>query len=250
MSFVQIPSGEFVMGSTVDDLLSEPDERPVRRVVIAQPLWVGRHEVTQSDYERVMNDNPSWFAPRGGGREQLMGVDPRRLPVDMVSWFDAVEFCRRLSDLPEERAAGRAYRLPSEAEWEYACRAGTTTRFAWGDELQATDACVSLPPTPALRTEPVGSRRPNAWGLFDLHGNVWEWCGDTYQRDAYERRRDSTSASVLSSDNSQGTGHVVRGGDWRSPASQARSANRDFTRSTRRDLGNGFRVICAVKLAR
>jgi formylglycine-generating enzyme required for sulfatase activity len=242
MALIAIPIGTYEQGSANDDPRAEADELPRHRVTIARSFWLGAHEVTQGQYQQIMGENPSWFRPQGAGGELVVGVDHTRLPVDMVSWHDALEFCRRLSELPAERAARRQYRLPSEAEWEYACRAGTTTPFAFGDELHADDAQVTVNDRAPKTTRLVGSFAPNAWGLFDMHGNVWEWCSDPYRYDAYDpRRRDQRNEP------STGTGHVVRGGDWRATADTARSANRDFTRSTRRDLGNGFRVVMEVE---
>jgi formylglycine-generating enzyme required for sulfatase activity len=228
MRFVHIPPGEFQMGSPADDEQAEPDERPQHAVRIATPIYLGACEVTQREFERVMSENPSWFSPAGGGRDLVADVNTSRLPVEMISWDDAVRFCERLGDLPEERAAGRTYRLPTEAEWEHAARAGSATRYAFGDELTANDANVS-----SHTTRPVGFYPPNAWSLHDMHGNVWEWCGDWYDAEAYA----NNSAAAT------GPGRVVRGGDYRSDPRQSRSANRDFTRPTRRDWGNGFRVV-------
>src|SRR5262249_7482612 len=161
--------------------------------------------------------NPNWFSPHGGGRNSMHPGDYRQLPVDMVSWHDAFEFCRRLGELPGERAVQHRYRLPTEAEWEYACRAGVTVRFAWGNDLAPTDANVAGSVRRNASTLPVGSFRPNAWGLFDMHGNVWEWCADEYQFSDYKF---AARGETIPRD--QRVGHVVRGGDWRSSAVAAR----------------------------
>jgi formylglycine-generating enzyme required for sulfatase activity len=239
MRLVRIPAGEFVMGS----LDGEEDERPAQRVVISRPFYLGAFEVAQGEYQRVMGSNPSWFSAEGPGARSVAGQDASHLPVDMVSWEDAAEFCRRLSDLPAEREGGRVYRLPTEAEWEYACRAAATSSFSTGDALAATQATIQssgvrLAPEQGM-PRPVGSFAPNNFGLYDMHGNVWEWCADWYAADTYRYR---PTPAIDPRGPPTGTGRVVRGGDWHFDARACRSANRDFTRATRRDLGNGFRV--------
>jgi formylglycine-generating enzyme required for sulfatase activity len=240
MRLVRIPAGEFLMGSPDTEANADEDERPQHRVRISRPFFLGCYEVTQAEYQLVMGSNLSWFSSEGGGREQVTGKGTARYPVDMVSWEDAVEFCRRLSAIPEERAARRVYRLPSEAEWEYACRAGSKTSFATGETISSREANIangrSLAPEEGVPV-PVGSFRPNAFGLYDMHGNVWEWCSDWYAFTYYQ-----SSPQVDPPGPQGGTGHVVRGGDWHFGPQTARSANRDFIRATRRDLGNGFRV--------
>jgi formylglycine-generating enzyme required for sulfatase activity len=246
MRFVRVPAGEFVMGSPADDPHADDDERPQHAVRISRPLYLGRYEVTQAEYRAVTGDNPSWFSPAGGGRDEVRGVDTSQYPVEFVTWDEAVDFCRRLTSLPVERAAGRSYRLPTEAEWEYAARAGTTTPFAFGEGLAARDGVVRFEPSvgPPI-TRPVGSLRPNAWGLYDMHGNVWEWCADFYDADYYATlsRAAEGNATTDPPGPFTGTGRVVRGGDYRFDPAHARSANRDFTRASRRDWGNGFRVV-------
>ncbi len=238
MRFVRIPAGSFIMGSVDDDPQADVDEHPRHRVAITRDLHLGATEVTQSQYVRVLGDNPSWFSPVGGGRDDVRGVDVGEHPVEMVTWDEAVEFCRRLADRPLERAHGRSYRLPTEAEWEYAARAGSTTRFAFGDALSPADANIRDPLASTMRTRPVASYRPNAFGLYDLHGNVWEWTADRYEAAYYAASPQRDPPGPV-----EGTGRVVRGGDYRFASGMARSANRDFTRATRRDLGNGFRVV-------
>ena len=238
MDFMRVEAGTFLMGAPADDSQADEDERPQHPVTIEQAFFMGQHEVTQQQYQRVMGENPSWFRRGGGGHEQVKTIDTKQLPVDMVSWYDAVKFCERLGQLTEETKTKRRYRLPTEIEWEFACRAGTKTRFAWGDNLTAEHAHVRFDAQGARRTLPIGSFAPNAWGLFDMHGNVWEWCADEYRYQAYQS---STEQQTPLADAS--APKVIRGGDWQSTANSARSANRDFTRATRRDLGNGFRVV-------
>ena len=140
------------------------------------------YEVTQEEYQRVMGTNPSEFSHHGQGKRQVVGQDTRRFPVESVSWDDAAEFCRKLSELPEEEAAGRTYRLPSEAQWEYACRAGNTGRFSFSlgrngitkesEEQELLDYGWFVG-TQWRETHAVGGKRANPWGLYDMHGNVW-----------------------------------------------------------------------------
>lgn len=248
MRFVAVPAGEFLMGSPANDADAGDDERPQHRVRITQSFQLAKFETTQAEFRAVMGSNPSWFCATGGGRGEVVGVDTDKLPVDMTTWHEAEEFCRKLGQLPAERAAGRTYRLPTEAEWEYACRAGSTWSYSESDTLTSRQACIfespiaGLPTAARLRPQPVGSYPANRFGLHDMHGNVWEWCADYYSSDAY-----TTEPATNPAGPETGTGRVIRGGDYRSPPAMARSANRDFTRATRRDQGNGFRVVLVEK---
>ena len=185
---------------------------------------MGVHEVTQAQYEQVMGVNPSEY--KGANN-----------PVEMVSWEDAVEFCRRLSELPAEKAAGNVYRLPTEAEWEYACRAGTTTKFSFGDDESDFGEYGWYRENSGRTTHPVGSKLPNAWGLYDMHGNVWEWCQDWYG--------DYPSGSVTDPSGATSSSfRVLRGGGWDYSADGCRSAFRGRDLPSCRDYGRlGFRVV-------
>ena len=154
LEMVKIPGGKFTMGSPEDEEGRDEDEGPQRDVNVPA-FFMGKFEVTQEQYEEVMGNNPSHF--KGDKR-----------PVERVSWNDADEFCKKLS-----QKTGRTYRLPSEAEWEYACRAGTTTRFHFGENITPDLANYD---NKIRETTPVGKFRSNAFGLYDMHGNVWEWC--------------------------------------------------------------------------
>ena len=158
---VLIPAGEFLIGSTDSDPGAEVGEKPQHVVRITKPFYLGIYAVTQEHYERVMRANPSYF------------ISPNR-PVQEVSWEDASEFCRRLSALPEEETAGHVYRLPTEAEWEYACRAGTTTRYSFSDSPESLGDYAWWAENSDRGTHPVGEKKPNAWRLHDMHGNVLE----------------------------------------------------------------------------
>jgi len=242
MKLVLIPAGEFMMGSSepAEELAKQeehtsrgrirpyrPDmfkqEYPRHPVRITKPFYLGMYEVTQAEYQRVMGKNPSRFQG-----------DPQR-PVENVSWDDAVEFCRTLSQLSEEKAAGAVYRLPTEAEWEYACRAGATTRYSSGDNPNKlgryawwSDNCDNL------STRPVGQKKPNAWGLYDMHGNVTEWCADWYAEDYYAK---SPVEDPIGPDS--GARRVARGGSAFNSVVDLRCANRHGPFNSE---GVGFRV--------
>ncbi|MBM4089348.1 MAG: formylglycine-generating enzyme family protein [Planctomycetes bacterium] len=226
MELVQIPAGEFLMGSPDSDPDAMSREKPQHRVRIAKPFFLGVHPVTQEQYQQVTGTNPSFW--KGATR-----------PVERVSWGDAVEFCRRLSTLPDEAAAGRLYRLPTEAEWEYACRAGSTSRYCFGaDESQLVDYAWF---SEHKGTQPVGRKKPNAWGLHDMHGNVWEWCSDWYKDDYHEKSpTDEPTGPVTGSD------RVGRGGGWGNPASGCRAALRCGNQPGIRDFYLGFRVAAVL----
>jgi uncharacterized protein (TIGR02996 family) len=225
MAFARIPAGTFLMGSPPTEperKLDPPDEDPRHPVTISRPFYLGIVPVTQREYLAVMGENPSAFqSPTLGGPEH---------PVEQVKWERGREFCRRLSHLPEEASAGHAYRLCSEAEWEYACRAGTTTPFWWGSHASSADANFDgnwpyLGPRGIYRerTSPVGSYAANPFGLYDTHGNVWEWCADWYD-DRYYRYGPSIDPPGSDQDGRR----TARGGSWLDKGSSCRSACRDF----------------------
>jgi formylglycine-generating enzyme required for sulfatase activity len=243
MKFTLIPAGEFEMGSND----GADDEKPVHRVRISQPFYLGVYEVTQAQYERVMGKNPSWFSKSGIAMDKVAGLNTSDWPVEGVSWNDAQEFCRKLSTLGGE--SGRRYRLPTEAEWEYACRAGTKTKFHFGDVLNGDKANVdgnypqgTTTKGPYLeRTTSVGRYGPNAFGLYDMHGNVHEWCEDVYDEKAYAKRGTLTTDPLVTS---RSESRVLRGGSWFNLPRYARSASRN--RNTPDNWYNliGFRVVC------
>jgi len=243
MELVLIPAGEFEMGSN-----EREDEKPVHRVRISQPFYLGVYEVTQSQYERVMGRNPSWFSRTGGGKEQVSGLDTSESPVEQVSWNDAQEFCRKLSSRSGE--SGRRYRLPTEAEWEYACRAGTKTKFHFGDVLNGDKANVdgtnpegTTTKGPFLkRTTSVGRYVANGFGLYDMHGNVWEWCEDWYDKNYYAK---SPPEDPKGAD--PGSSRVIRGGGWYYSAVHCRAAFRYAGTPSNRDGNLGFRVVRVVE---
>lgn len=249
MKLVLIPAGEFLMGSPEGEFANRFGEQPQHRVRITKPFWLGRYEVTQAEYSQVMETNPSGFSDKGEWKEKVVGLDPRRFPVENVSWDDAVEFCRKLSALPAERSAGRVYRLPTEAEWEHACRAGTTGPFHFGDQLNGVQANCdgndrygTDTKGPFLRRPTtVGSYPANPFGLFDMHGNILEWCHDWYDEDYYRKSPVEDPPGP-----EQGTTRVRRGGSWYSPGGLCRAATRHRVVPSYRSDDLGFRVAAAV----
>ena len=244
---VLIPAGEYMMGSRDSDADPREDEMPRHHVRITKPFYIGMYEVTQTEYERVFPGRKSFFSwPDGGGEDRVEGMDTSNFPAELVKWVDAVEFCRKLSETPEERKAGRMYRLPTEAEWEYACRAGTGTAFHFGDSLDSYQANFlgTFPFGDAKkgplrnRTTSAGSFKPNAFGLYDMHGNVWEWCSDWYGRDYYRNSPVDDPQGPAG-----GTRKVIRGGDWYSDGRDCRTAFRyaGLTRGT--FYATGMRVV-------
>ncbi|MDA0834297.1 MAG: formylglycine-generating enzyme family protein [Planctomycetota bacterium] len=249
MKLVRVPAGEFLMGSAEEDPGSRDDERPQHRVQISKPFYMGIYEVTQDEFEMMMQTNPSSFSRAGLLADAPEAIDCSKLPVDNVTWYAAVEFCKRLSHLPDEKKAGRVYRLPTEAEWEYACRAGTKSTFHFGDDLSSTQANFNgahpfgaADKGPFLnRTAIVGSYQPNAWGLYDMHGNLNEWCLDRFDREYY-----SHSPEVDPRGPQTGTSRVIRGGDWYSDGRDCRCAFRYADIPDGRFYALGMRVVCEL----
>jgi formylglycine-generating enzyme required for sulfatase activity len=192
-----------------------------------------------------MGATPSHFCATGAGEATVRGLDTGNFPVEMVSWEDAVAFCDRLSARPAEKKAKRRYRLPAEAEWEFACRAGTTTPFSCGDTLSPAQANMGgegAQPELAQalnRTCAVGSYAPNAWGVYDMHGQVWEWCRDWYDSSYPQRSRRLDPPGPRS-----GTARAARGGSWNRTPEACRSACRAWDDVDARDPVSGFRVVC------
>jgi formylglycine-generating enzyme required for sulfatase activity len=208
-----IPAGEFDMGG--ETLLE--GSKPVHHVRISRPFYLGETEVTQRQYLAVMGTNPSMFT---GDLDR---------PVENVSWEDAVAFCRKLGE-----REGKKYRLPTESQWEYACRAGSKGSWTFGDDEGSFGEYAWYDANSGNETHRVGKKRPNAWGLYDMHGNVWEWCSDWYGIYAASPQTDPAGPST-------GSLRVLRGGCWYSPAVNCRSANRYWEPGDRHDI-LGFRV--------
>jgi formylglycine-generating enzyme required for sulfatase activity len=258
MEFVRIPAGSFMMGSPraeqreyercakrhgYDFTVTDEEEHRVR---ISKDFFLGKYPVTQEQYEAITGGKPSGFSATGIGKDRVKGMDTRRFPVESVSWEDAVAFCAMLK--ARDRLQ-RPFRLPSEAEWECACRGGTTTAFYFGDKLDGTQAnCAgSHPfgtdvPGPSLeRTTRVGAyeaKAPHPWGLGDVHGNVFQWCQDWYDEGYYKR---SPPVDPLCT-NGERQGRVLRGGGWGGYAWDCRAASRIGVAPGKRYPFVGFRV--------
>jgi formylglycine-generating enzyme required for sulfatase activity len=264
---IAIEPGTFTMGSPDAEEGRQGDEKP-HKVTLTRPFLLGVHEVTQSEYETVMKTNPSHYQPLAGGKARVPDRDTSRYPVESVNWFEAIAFCNRLSeldgfplyyslaDIKGEGAAisaatvtiagGKGYRLPTEAEWEYACRAGTTSPFWFGRENTGREANVKPVMVPGgygagpkwgapNRPVAVGSYPANAWGLHDTHGNVAEWCWNWWDRETYQDSSDPAGPE-------KGTQRVIRGGSWMVLEGSCRSASRFWHTPGERKNYLGFRV--------
>ena len=203
MELVAIRPGQFAMGSPQEERGRDTDEGPRHRVRISEPFYMGKYEVTQAQFEAVMGENPAAFK----------GADN---PVESVSWQLAKEFCQKLGQL-----VGHEVRLPTEAEWEYACRAGTRTVYSFGDDLDSIGDHAWYGGNSDGKTHPVGQKPPNPWGLYGMHGNVRELCRDCYDAGYYARSPRSDPPGAAS-----GSTGVMRGGSWRHSRITGRSANR------------------------
>jgi len=231
LELVLIPAGRFRMGVQAGE--DDDQKTGYQWVRITKSFQMGKYEVTQEQWEKVMGTNPSNFK---GAKN----------PVENVSWDDCQEFLKKLNALPHpnplppgEGARVRdLFRLPTEAEWEWACRAGTRTRFCFGDEESGLADYGWYDGNSGGTTHPVGTRKPNAWGLFDCHGNVWEWCADWYGYDCYTRwPKDDPTGPATGSD------RVLRGGPWDFNPGFCRSSGRDRSILAGR-IGNlGFRAV-------
>ena len=269
MKLTFISKGSFVMGHQAKEPGAKKEDKP-HRVKITNGFYMGTYEVTQEQYELIMGKNPSLYQGerllenKEIVKKLVPGIVGYNHPVEAVSWNDAVEFCKKLSELPEEKQAGRVYRLPTEAEWEYACRAGSTTayhcgnseeylrQFAWfGDnsgEREVDSSRLFKESNGDLSkyvkrmdenrntTHPVGQKKPNVWGLYDMHGNVWEWCsdwhGDYPSRDVVDPKGPNV-----------GTERVHRGGCYMVEAATCRSAIRNSDKPDKQYFYAGFRVV-------
>lgn len=280
MKLTLIPAGEFKMGSTAADVRAmmqinstfkeehAKDEQPQHTVKISRPFYMGVTEVTQAEYESVMGANPSQFSKTGSYSLKVSGLDTSRFPVEYVSWFDVVEFCNKLSakdslspcytltnmqrDGSSIKSAivsplnGTGYRLPTEAEWEYTCRAGTTTLWHSGSTLTELNSvgwwgAYATPAGNSLeRPNRVGQKTANAFGLFDMHGNVWEWCDDVYDESLYTKRSGTTIDPRVASGSES---RILRGGSWYNYPWNTRTADRSRNSPDNRNYLNGFRVV-------
>jgi formylglycine-generating enzyme required for sulfatase activity/tRNA A-37 threonylcarbamoyl transferase component Bud32 len=251
MKFVLIPAGTFLMGSPEGEEGHSTDEGPQHEVEITRPFYLGVYPVTQAQWRALMGNTPSYFCASGGGEDEVRGMDTDDSPVEQVSWEDVAAFLNALASLEEERERGRKYRLPTEAEWEYSCRGGARSysAFHFGISLSSTEANFDgnhphggAARGPYLeRTCMVGSYRPNGFGLYDMHGNVFEWCADWYDADYYHRSPEYDPPGPA-----EGSGRVIRGGCWGISGSFCRSASRyRYAPGSRRSIV-GFRAALVL----
>jgi formylglycine-generating enzyme required for sulfatase activity len=272
MKFILIPPGEFTMGGTPEEIDEALDffrryedfpkfwewirgEAPQHKVILTHATYLGANEVTQADYERVMGQNPSWFAATGQGRDQVAGMDTTRHPAESLSWNDAAEFCTKLSQQENlkpfySRAGetvtmlhGTGYRLPTEAQWEFSCRAGTTTR-AW-TSYQDFKQAGWFGPNSGGRTHAVGELKANPFGLYDIHGNTWE-CVQDWWDPTYYMQFEEMSALDPDGPSSPWSKRVLRGGDLGIAVVDFRASRRLAVPPTHRYRGIGFRVALTV----
>ena len=219
MKLVRIEAGNFTMGSSETEEDHKSNEGAQRQVTISKPFYMGVTEVTQTQYDAVTGKNPSNFQ------------EPDN-PVEQVSWDECVAFCTALSKM-----TGRPVRLPTEAEWEYACRAGTKTRYSFGNDSKNLGAHAWYKSNSDSKTHPAGQKEPNAWGLYDMHGNVWEWCSDWYT-DVYVGPGTHDPKGPAA-----GSHRVLRGASWQLVPADCRAASRHKALPANSYKSTGFRVV-------
>jgi formylglycine-generating enzyme required for sulfatase activity len=276
MKFRLIPPGEFQRGSTqaeidaaMKTLGQNPNwpkfvksEGPPHKVMLTEPYYVGVVEVTQKEYQAVMGANPSHFAATGPGKNDVAGSDTGTFPVETVNWDDAVAFCSKLSQqeglqpftIPANvttlTADGTGYRLATEAEWEFAARGGVATKFSNGDQESGLASVGWYGPNAQDHPHAAGQLAGNAFGLFDMHGNLWEWLLDEWQATAYQSFSKQPAQNPLVIGNGTAP-RAVRGGAWRSPISTlCRLSYRDAEEASSRSNITGFRVVLPAKVVK
>lgn len=237
MQFINVQAGRFAVGAHESDKSAIPAEKPQHNVTLTSEFYLGTFEVTQAEYERVMGENPSKFKFADH-------------PVENVSWQNAVRFCDRLSSLKAERAAGNAYHLPTEAEWEYACRAGSTSLYYFGDDATKLGEFAWHKDNSESKTHPVGKKRANAWGFYDMHGNVREWVRETvYSFGRFEEGRTIENGALSPFIYEPNNRVLYRSGSWAADRRRARSSFRMMSSTGSRGFGDhnegrhGFRVL-------
>jgi formylglycine-generating enzyme required for sulfatase activity len=231
MKFCWCPPGRFAMGSPNNEPGRAPFESPQVEVVLSRGFWLGKFEVTQDEWERLIGTRPS----------RLQGA--KTLPVENITWADAAKFCEMLTGKERDRGTlpkEWEFRLPTDAQWEYGCRAGTTTAYSFGATAESLGDYAWHGHNAQIRTHEVGQKKPNPWGLHDMHGNAWEWCRDWFHG--------SLPGGADPEVTDPGTGRVIRGGGWNAAPELCRSA---FRSGQQPDAGGhllGFRVA-AVQVA-
>ena len=235
-----IPPGESTMGSPMTEA-GRSERETEHRVRITKPFYLSVHEVTQQQYEKVMGNNPSWFGGLGNGNDRASAIDTSQLPVERVTWNKSVAFCRKLSE-----HQGAKYRLPTEAEWEYACRAGTSTAYSCGNDVRQLPHYAWYEDNSKNTTHPVGKKLPNAWGLFDMHGNVSEWCQDWYAR--YGNEKVASAPAGPASADSIAPHRVLRSGAFNLQPKCGRAADRYSNLPGYRAPNVGFRLARTIPL--
>lgn len=229
---VYIPGGEFYMGSPENEFGRQDDERPIHKVKI-DPFYIGKTEVTWDEYEHYAFENlivsdpkeiVSITRPSASYEPYDHGWGRGKMPAMGISWHSAKKYCEWLS-----LKTGDFYRLPTEAEWEYACRAGSSTAYSFGNDTKDIEEYVWFDKNSGGRTNKVGLKRPNAFGLYDMHGNVWEFCLDYYDPNYYKTLKDEITINPKAPEN--GKVPVIRGGSWNDPPSELRCANRKYVPS-------------------
>ena len=274
MCFRLVPPGQYQRGTAPDEierLTAEgraanlpgfffeklPSEQPLHTVELSRPLYVGSHEVTQRDYAEVMGTNPAHYA-HSPATDRTGKRDNSRHPVESVSWLDAARFCIRLSEREGLRPCyaiageaitqvdGNGYRLPTDAQWEFACRAGSQTRYWNGDTAETLRSTAWFADNSGNSTQSVGQLAANSFGLYDMHGNVWEWCQDGFDPAAYAPYRDAVATDPVVVPQAENW-RIARGGSWQENALVCRSANRGVLPVTGTGSGVGFRVVLPVE---
>ncbi|GAK50759.1 hypothetical protein U14_02000 [Candidatus Moduliflexus flocculans] len=241
IELVWIPPGRFRMGACEEDLRrgwAYEWELPPHEVDITPGFWMGKYPVTQAQWVAIMKENPSRFT------EEKSGNDWQRYPAEGISWYGAQEFLSRVGVITAHtlNAAMPTFRLPTEAEWEYACRAGTNAIWPFGNDDAYLEEHAWYDENSERQTHPVGQKRPNAWGLYDMQGNVWEWCADWYNRNIYQERGQHEPVLNPTGPKS-GQFRVIRGGGYGSYARLLRAADRGFEAPSQSNAPVGFRLL-------
>jgi formylglycine-generating enzyme required for sulfatase activity len=229
MEFVKIPAGSFLMGCSQGDTECEEDEKPQHKVTISKSFYMGKFEVTQGQWKKVMGEGLFGIGENNPSDNKTCGDD---CSVENVSWNDVQEFIQKLN----EKEGSNKYRLPTEAEWEYSARAGSKTKYYWGDTIK--DEYLWYGGNSGNTTHPVGKKKPNAWGLYDMTGNVWEWVGDWYGSDNYKN-----ASGYDPKGSNSGVTRVTRGGSWNFDAWHSRLSNRIYNYPDGRYNSYGFRLL-------